>query len=90
MGDCTIGTIQLQDSVKLVFSVSEWHGQPFASMRKFVATQKYEGPTKSGIALSHKMLRELTLALPELEFYLGLLARECDVFEYLLTGADLQ
>ena len=49
LADNVVGSIQLQPSTRLVFSVGWWKGQPYAHMRKFVATARYEGPTKSGI-----------------------------------------
>jgi hypothetical protein len=67
MEDQTIGEIPLQGSSKLIFTVSEWRGRPFASVRKFVATQKYEGPTKSGMALNKGLLREIIGVLATLE-----------------------
>lgn len=67
MADQVIGEIALQGSSKLIFSVNEWRGRYFASVRKFVFTQKYEGPTKSGLSLSKKSLYALILALTGLE-----------------------
>lgn len=67
MADQVIGEIALQGNTKLIFSVSEWRGKHFASVRKFVFTQKYQGPTKSGLSLSKKCLREIILALTGLE-----------------------
>ena len=67
MPDQTIGELALGESTKLIFSVNEWRGRKFASVRKFVTTQKYEGWTKAGFSLSNKMLLELVAALVELE-----------------------
>jgi len=50
----------------LVFSVGEWHGRSLAKVRKYVATQKYEGPTKAGLSLGKNLLRELITALARL------------------------
>ena len=57
---------------RLVFALGTWHGEPRASIRKWVATQRYTGPTKSGFSLTgnhleqlHATLRQLTGALPE-------------------------
>ena len=66
-GDQTIGEIALQGSSKLIFSVSEWRGKHFANVRKFVATQKYQGPTKSGLSMDKKFLLEIISALTQLE-----------------------
>jgi hypothetical protein len=67
MADQIIGEILLGGSTKLIFSMSEWRGRSFANVRKFVATQKYSGATKSGLVMEKKLLRELTGALSELE-----------------------
>lgn len=67
MPDQPVGEIMLQGSSKLVFSVNEWRGRQFASVRKFVATQKYQGPTKSGITLNKNLLHELIGILTQLE-----------------------
>jgi len=67
MADRVIGEIVLQRSSKLIFSINEWRGKYFASVRKFVFTQKYQGPTKAGLSLSRKSLRELIPALSGLE-----------------------
>jgi hypothetical protein len=67
MPDRTIGEIALGKSTKLIFNVNEWRGRRFASVRKFVTTQKYEGWTKAGLALSKIVLPELLEALMKLE-----------------------
>jgi hypothetical protein len=67
MPEQIIGEIALSGSSKLIFSVNEWKGRSFASVRKFVATQRYEGPTKSGLAMNKQLLHELTATLVTLE-----------------------
>ena len=67
MADQVIGEIPLGESTKLIFSLSEWRGRSFACVRKFVATQRYSGATKSGLVMDKKLLREVTGALSELE-----------------------
>jgi len=67
MGDQRIGEIELHGSGKLIFSVSVWKGRRFADVRKFITTQKYEGPTKAGLTMNTKILREVISALAELE-----------------------
>lgn len=57
MADRTIGEIALQGSAKLIFTVGDWHGRMFANVRKFVANQKYQGPTKSGLSFNKNLLR---------------------------------
>jgi hypothetical protein len=67
MADQTIGEVELGESAKLVFSVSEWRGRQFAGVRKFVVTQKYEGPTKSGLSLPRNLLHAVLETLAALE-----------------------
>lgn len=67
MADQIIGEILLGGSTKLIFSMSEWRGRSFANVRKFVATQKYSGATKSGLVMEKKLLCEVIGALSELE-----------------------
>jgi hypothetical protein len=57
--DGVVGTIQLNRSTRLVFSVRPWKGRTLAHIRKFVAGGKYEGPTKSGLAMSGAVLVSL-------------------------------
>jgi hypothetical protein len=65
--DSTVGRVSLSGSSILVFSVSQWRGRYWASVRKFVATQKYEGPTKSGLMFNKNLLCELVTTLARLE-----------------------
>lgn len=67
MPEQTIGEIALSGNSKLIFTVSNWQGRSFASVRKFVATQRYEGPTKSGLVMNTMLLREITATLATLE-----------------------
>ena len=65
--DQTIGEIVLSESTKLIFTVNEWRDRLFASVRKFIVTQKYEGWTKSGISMNGKLLFEIIDTLNSLE-----------------------
>ena len=67
MSDVTVGSLSLGRSSTLGFSVSQWRGRSFANVRKFVATQKYQGPTKAGLMLGKMLLSELIAALVQLE-----------------------
>src|SRR5947209_8749431 len=51
MSDEILGTIELGHSTRLIFTVSRWNGQQYASVRKHVASEKYSGPTKSGLTM---------------------------------------
>lgn len=67
MSDQTIGEIPLGEKTKLIFSVSEWRGRQFAGVRKFIATQKYEGWTKAGLSMPRNLLHALLDTLAVLE-----------------------
>jgi len=67
MSDVTIGTVSLSATSSLVFSVGEWKSRYFAKVRKFITTQRYQGPTKSGFSLNKSLLQELISALSSLE-----------------------
>jgi len=67
MADQIITEISLGESTKLIFSTNEWRGRYYASVRKFVSTQKYNGPTKSGLSIDKQLLREIIIALSSLE-----------------------
>lgn len=67
MTDQIIAEISLGESTKLIFSANEWRGHHYAGVRKFVSTQKYDGPTKSGLSIEKQLLREIIIALSSLE-----------------------
>ncbi len=64
--DSVIGTIQLTRTASLVFSVQPWKGRMLAHVRKFVAGEKYEGPTKAGMAMGGDLLISVIDALTRL------------------------
>lgn len=65
--DSVIGTIQLTRTTSLVFSVRPWKGRALAHVRKFVSGEKYEGPTKSGMAMGGDVLMSVIEALTRLK-----------------------
>lgn len=67
MSDERLGSIALQGSSELVFSVGAWKGQPRASVRKFVTTGRYIGPTKSGLSLRGDVLAGVIEALDQIQ-----------------------
>src|SRR5580704_2801245 len=67
MADREIGFIELSGTTRIVFSVGTWKGQPRGSFRKFVASEKYTGPTKSGFSLTGAMLLQLLQPLRSLQ-----------------------
>jgi hypothetical protein len=67
MADREIGFIELSGTTRIVFSVGTWKGQPRGSFRKFVASERYTGPTKSGFSLTGTMLVHLLQPLRSLQ-----------------------
>jgi hypothetical protein len=67
MADRDIGFIELTATTRIVFAVNLWKGQSRGSIRKFVATEKYAGPTKSGMSLNGALLLELLAAVRKLQ-----------------------
>jgi len=65
--DSVVGTIQLTRTTSLVFSVRPWKGRMLAHVRKFVSGEKYEGPTKSGLAMGGDVLMSVIDALTRLK-----------------------
>jgi hypothetical protein len=62
-----VGTIQLTRTTSLVFSVMPWKGRTLAHVRKFVSGEKYDGPTKSGMAMGGDVLISVIDALTRLK-----------------------
>jgi Transcriptional Coactivator p15 (PC4) len=65
--DSPLGTVSLQGSASLVFRISQWKGRQYADVRKFYATAKYSGPTKSGLAMTGDILVGVIKALHQLQ-----------------------
>ncbi len=68
MADAELGKVVLHPAASLVFSLSHWKGRFYASVRKFISTGKYTGPTKSGLALTGEVLLEVIEALSRLQW----------------------
>lgn len=65
-----VGTVELHATARLVFSVQPWQGRMLASVRKFVSTAKYEGPTKSGFTMAGEVLVSVVEALLRLQSHI--------------------
>jgi len=58
-----VGKVELNDSSQCVFYVEEFRGKKFGSIRKFVESEAYSGPTKSGVVLNTDGIDELVALL---------------------------
>jgi hypothetical protein len=65
--DKVIGTVSLTPMAKLVFTIRPWKGRNYAHVRKFIITARYEGPSKSGLAMAGDSLMEVIKALERLQ-----------------------
>jgi hypothetical protein len=60
------GQLKLSDSTWIELTISSWKGRHNLSIRKFVDTIKYNGPTKSGLIISRNILSELLKTLVQI------------------------
>ena len=67
MPDREIGYVELTATTRIIFAVGSWKGQSRGSIRKFVTTEKYAGPTKSGMSLDGATVVQLLMALRALQ-----------------------
>lgn len=51
-----IGKIEVSPTADLIFKISQYRGHYYANIRKFLHTERYNGPTKSGLALRSDLL----------------------------------
>lgn len=58
------GSIELAEFSQARFYIDEYKGHPYASIRTFVTSDSYSGPTKSGVTLKAELL-EKTIAVLE-------------------------
>jgi hypothetical protein len=58
-----IGKVGLNDSSECWFYVQEFKGKKFGSIRKFVDSEVYSGPTKNGVVLNVEGIGELVKLL---------------------------
>ncbi len=58
-----IGSLVLDDGNEIKFSVDSYRGHKYVSVRKYLKTDTYSGPTKAGITLSPEIVAKIALAL---------------------------
>jgi hypothetical protein len=61
-----IGKINLSQTVEILFYIDEYGDRRFANIRKFIKSQTYAGPTRSGIKLSKQQLELICKTLGEI------------------------
>lgn len=66
-----LGAIPLQGSSELVFSIGTWKGEPRAGVRKFITSNRYTGPTPSGLSLRGDVLAALVESLERVQSQLA-------------------
>lgn len=62
-----LGTIKLNESSSIVFSVSIYNNKQYANIRKFISSPKYSGPTKSGLFISENVLASILKILNKIK-----------------------
>lgn len=61
-----IGSINLEDGNEIKFSVDSFKGHKYVSVRKYLKSETYSGPTKAGITLSPEIVGKISEALATL------------------------
>ncbi len=61
-----VATLQLTDTKELLFYAHSFRNRRFGSIRIYIDTPKYSGPTKSGLDMTLSQLKELGKALSSL------------------------
>ena len=60
------GSIELAESARVRFYVDAYKGHPYASIRTFIDSDSYSGPTKSGVTLNPDLLAKTITELEKL------------------------
>ncbi|MDR1683892.1 MAG: transcriptional coactivator p15/PC4 family protein [Elusimicrobiota bacterium] len=61
-----IGSLVLEDGNEIKFSVDSFKGHKYVSIRKYLKSDIYSGPTKAGITLSPEMVGKISAAIAAL------------------------
>lgn len=59
----TIGALTAEDGSEIKFSIDSYKGYKYVSIRKYLKSETYSGPTKAGITLSPEIVSKINTAL---------------------------
>lgn len=62
----TIGALTAEDGSEIKFSIDSYKGYKYVSIRKYLKSETYSGPTKAGITLSPEIVGKINTALAAL------------------------
>ncbi len=60
-----VGSLTLSDKAEVLFYLDIYQGKKFANIRKFIRSEKYTGPTKSGVKLNKDVFKKVQEALQD-------------------------
>lgn len=61
-----IGALASEDGSEIKFSIDSYKGYKYVSIRKYLKSETYSGPTKAGITLSPEIVGKINTALEAL------------------------
>jgi len=61
-----IGSLTLEDNSEIRFSIDAYRGYKYASIRKYLKSDAYSGPTKSGITMTSDIVKGINSVLKDL------------------------
>lgn len=61
-----VGNIKIEDGNEIKFTVDSFKGHKYVSIRKYLKSDGYSGPTKAGITLSPEMVGKISAAISAL------------------------
>ena len=77
----TIGTLTAKEGIEIKFSIDSYKGYKYVSIRKYLKSETYSGPTKEGITLSPEIVGKISAALAAMpQDYKEV--QECEIGKY--------
>lgn len=58
-----IGALPIDEGTEIKFSIDSYKGHKYVSVRKYLKSDTYSGPTKAGITLSPEMIGKISQAI---------------------------